>query len=83
MGQLTGHCTLRKHKYRIGIINGNPKSGFCGLAEETAWHAICEYESLPSDNISSLVLPNWGRIFHQKDLVSKLLRLVKYSGLFS
>jgi len=36
-----------------------------------------------SDIINSLVLINWGRIFHQKDLVSKLLRLVKDSGLFS
>ena len=36
-----------------------------------------------TDNISSLVLLNWGRICHQKELVSKLLRLVKDSGLFS
>jgi len=46
MGLLTGQCTLRKHKYRMGIITGNPKSRLCGLAEETAWHAICEFGSL-------------------------------------
>jgi len=80
MGLLTGHCTLRKHKYRMGIITGNPKSRLCRPAEETAWHAICEYGSLSSDNINSLILLNWGRIFHQKDLVNKLLRLVKDSG---
>jgi len=83
MGLLTGHCTLRKHKYRKGIITGNPKSRLCVPAEETALHATHEFGSLSSDNINSLVLLNWGRIFHQKDLVSKLLRLVKDSGLFN
>jgi hypothetical protein len=46
MGLLTRQCTLRKHKYRMGIITGNPKSRLCGPAEETAWHAICEFRSL-------------------------------------
>jgi hypothetical protein len=46
MGLLTGHCTLREHKYKMGIITRNPKSRLCGPAEETAWHAICEFGSL-------------------------------------
>lgn len=83
MRLLTGQCTLRKHKYRMGIITRDPMSRFGGPADEIARHAICEFGSLSSDNINSSVLLNWGRIFHQKGLVSKLLTLVKDSGLFS
>ena len=46
MGLLTGQWTLRKHKYRMGIITGNPQSRLCGPAEETAWHAIRTFGSL-------------------------------------
>ena len=81
MALLIGHCALRKHMNRMGIFTGNHKCRLCGLAEETAWRVIRECEPLRLRRYQ-LVLLNWDRKFHKKD-VSRLLRPVKDSGLFS
>ena len=41
-GFLTGHCHLRKHLVRIGLLD-NDECRFCGEEEETPIHLVTEY----------------------------------------
>jgi hypothetical protein len=45
IGLLTGHNTLRRHLYIIGLSN-NPICRKCGTKEETSAHILCECEAL-------------------------------------
>jgi len=47
IGFLTGHNTLRKHLYIMGV-NNNPTCRKCGTEEETSVHILCECETLAS-----------------------------------
>jgi len=47
IGQLTGHNTLRRHLYIMGLSN-NPICRKCGTEEETSGHSLCECEALVS-----------------------------------
>jgi len=47
IGLLTGHNTLRKYLYIIGLSN-NPTCRKCGTEEETSVHILCECEALAS-----------------------------------
>jgi len=47
IGPLTGHVTLRRHLYIIGLSN-NPTCRKCGTEEETSVHILCECEALAS-----------------------------------
>ena len=47
IGLLTGHNTLRRHLYVIGLSN-NPTCRKCGTEEETSVHILCECEALAS-----------------------------------
>jgi len=49
-GLLTGHNTLRRHFYFIGLFN-NPTRRMCGTEEETSVHILCKCEALTSLNI--------------------------------
>jgi len=44
---LTGHNTLRRHLYVMGMSN-NPTCRKCGTEEETSVHILCECEALAS-----------------------------------
>jgi hypothetical protein len=46
-GLLTGHNTLRRHLYIVGL-NNNPTCRECGTEEETSVHILCECEALAS-----------------------------------
>jgi hypothetical protein len=46
-GLLTGHNTLRRHLYLLGLFN-SPLCRWCGAGEETSAHALCECEALAS-----------------------------------
>jgi len=46
-GLLTGHNTLRRHLYIMGLSN-NPTCRKCGTGEETSVHILCECEALAS-----------------------------------
>ena len=46
-GLLTGHNTLRRHLYLMGLIN-NPTCWKCGTEEEISVHIRCECEALAS-----------------------------------
>jgi hypothetical protein len=45
IGLLTGHNTLRRHLYIIGLCN-NATCRKCGTEEETSVHILCVYEAL-------------------------------------
>ena len=47
IGLLTGHNTLRRHLYVIGLSN-NPICRKCGSEEKTSVHVLCACEALAS-----------------------------------
>jgi len=47
IGLLTGHNTLRRHLYLLGM-HDSPLCRKCGTGEETSAHILCECESLAS-----------------------------------
>ena len=47
IGLLTGHNTLRRHLYLLGLLD-SPLCRRCGVKEETSAHILCECESLAS-----------------------------------
>jgi hypothetical protein len=47
IGLLTGHNTLRRHLYIMGLSN-NPIRRKCGIEEETSVHVLCGCEALAS-----------------------------------
>jgi len=47
IGVLTGHNTLRRHLYIMGLSN-NPIYRKCGTEEETSVHILCVCEALAS-----------------------------------
>jgi len=47
IGLLTGHNTLRRHLYIMGLSN-KPICRKCGTEEETLVHILCECEALAS-----------------------------------
>ena len=47
IGLLTGHNTLRRRLYVMGLSN-NPTCRKCGTEEETSVHILCECETLVS-----------------------------------
>ena len=47
IGLLTGHNTLRRHLYVMGLCN-NPTCRKCGTEGETSVHILCECEPLAS-----------------------------------
>ena len=46
-GLPTGHNTLRRHLYLLGLQD-NPLCRKCGVMEETSAHVLCENEALAS-----------------------------------
>jgi len=46
-GLLTGHNTLRRHLYLLGLLD-SPLCRKCGVGEETSAHIRCECEALAS-----------------------------------
>jgi hypothetical protein len=46
-GLLTGHNTVRRHLYVMGL-NNNPICWKCGTEEETSVHVLCACETLAS-----------------------------------
>jgi len=46
-GLLTGHNTLRRHLYLLGLLD-SPLCRKCRVGEETSAHILCECEALAS-----------------------------------
>ena len=46
-GFLTGHNTLRRHLYLLGLLD-SPLCRKCGVGKETSDHILCECKALAS-----------------------------------
>jgi hypothetical protein len=44
-GLLTGHCHLKGHLFKLGLVN-SPECERCKQASETASHVLCDCEVL-------------------------------------
>jgi hypothetical protein len=44
-GLLTGHCHLKGHLFKLGLVN-SPECNRCKQASETASHVVCDCEAL-------------------------------------
>ena len=80
IGLLTGHNTLRRHLYVMGLSN-NPICRKCGNEEETSVHVLCACEAMASLRHSYL-----SSFFLEHEDVRKLnieaiWKLVKGTGL--
>jgi hypothetical protein len=42
----TGHAPVRGHLFTMGLFDGDPICGFCGMETETVQHIICCCEAL-------------------------------------
>ena len=69
IGLLTGHKTLRRHLYIMGLSN-NPTCRKCGTEEETSVHILCECEGL-----ASLIHAHLGSFFLDPENITN-----KYGG---
>ena len=52
-GLLTGHNTLRRHLYLLGLLD-SPLCRRCGVREETSAYVLCECEALASLRLAYL-----------------------------
>jgi hypothetical protein len=43
---LTGHAPVRGHMRIMGLFNGDPSFGYCGMETETVQHITCCCEAL-------------------------------------
>ena len=67
IGLLTGHNTLRRHLYVMGLSN-NPTCRKCGTEEEISVHILCECEAL-----ASLRYTHLGSFFLDPEDIRKLI----------
>jgi hypothetical protein len=81
-GLLTGHCHLKGHLFKLGLVN-SPKCNRCKQASETASHVLCDCEAL-----ATLRFRHLGHHFMKagdfEDIsVSKMLNFVQGAGLLN
>jgi hypothetical protein len=81
-GLLTGHCHLKGHIFKPGLVN-SPKCNRCKQASETASHVVCAREAL-----ATLRFRHLGCYFMKpgdfEDIsVSKILHFVQGAGLLN
>jgi hypothetical protein len=53
-GLLTGHCHLKGHLFKLGLVN-SPMCNQCKQASETASHVLCDCEALATLRFRHLV----------------------------
>jgi hypothetical protein len=77
-GLLTGHCHLKGHLFKLGLVN-SPKCDRCKQASETASCVFCECEALAALRFRYL-----GCYFMKPgDPVSRILHFVQCVGLLN
>jgi hypothetical protein len=79
---MTGHCNLRKLLHTIGIFKENPDSRLRN-EEETTFHVVFECEALAHRRFNLLGLINPGEEIPKRNLVNRLLDLIKGTNLFT
>ena len=81
-GLFTGHCHLKGHLFKLGLLN-SPKCNRCKQTSETDSHVICDCEAL-----ATLIFRHLGCHFMKpgnfEDIsVSKILHFVQSAGLLN
>jgi hypothetical protein len=82
-GLMTGHCNLRKHLHTMGIFKENHVCRLCSEEEETTFHIVFECEVLAHRRFNRLGLINPGEEIPTKNLMNRLLDLIKRTDLFT
>jgi hypothetical protein len=80
---MTSHCNLSKHLPTIGIFKENPVCRLCNEEEETTCHIVFECEALACRRFNLLGLINPGEEIPKKNLVNRLLVVIKGTNLFT
>jgi hypothetical protein len=75
-GLLTGHCRLKRHLFKLEMIN-SAKCDRCKQASETAQHILCDCEALATIRFRHL-----GRHFMKPGNFVKTSLSVSYCTLF-
>jgi hypothetical protein len=80
---MTVHCSLRKHLHTIGIFKENSVCRLCSEEEETIFHIVFKCEVLDHQRFNLLGLINPGEEIPKRNLVNRLLDLIKGTNLFT
>jgi hypothetical protein len=80
---MTGDGNLREHLYPMGIFMENPVCRLCNVEDETISHIFFEREVLARQRLSLLGIINLGEEIPMKNLVNRLLDLIKGTNLFT
>lgn len=82
VGLMTGHCHLRKHLQRIGLV-GDSRCRKCSTSEETAEHVLLECEALGRTRRSIMGLPGREMDTLQQDPVGVIAEFIRRSDLLN
>jgi hypothetical protein len=81
-GLLTGHCHLKGHLFKLGLVN-SPECNRCKQASEAASHVLCDCEALTTLRFRHLGHHFVKRGGFEDISVSKLLHFVQGAGLLN
>jgi hypothetical protein len=81
-GLLTGHCHLKGHLFKLGLVN-SPECNRCNQASETASHVLCDCEASAKLRFRHLVSHFMKPGDFEDISVSKILHYVQGAGLLN
>jgi hypothetical protein len=78
----TGHCHIKGHLFKLGLVN-SPECNRCKQASETASHVLCDGEALVTLRFRHLGLQFMKPGDFEDISVSKILHFVEGAGLLN
>jgi hypothetical protein len=82
LGLLTGHCHLKGHLFKLGLVN-SPKCDRCKQAPETASQVLCDHEAVATLRFRHLVHHFMKPGDFEDISASKILHFVQDAGLLN
>jgi hypothetical protein len=79
MGVITGHCPFNKHLHNMGLID-EPICIAFGMEDESAFHLLCDCQSLKSLRMRSFSKPILSVEEYEGASASALLRFTLARG---
>jgi hypothetical protein len=80
---MTGDSNLREHLYPMGTFMENPVCRLCNVEDKTISHIFFECEILARQRLNLLGIINPGEEIPMKNLMNRLLDLIKGTNLFT